>query len=89
MVHAQTFHHLQVAVECARITIEVLSVIELRRVHEDADDDNVILFAASLDKRFMPAVERSHGGHKTDTTPIERAPPFQPCGRGVPDFDQE
>ena len=52
--------------ECPRITFQVLRVIELCRVEEDADYGNVVLLHTSANERSVPFVQSAHGRHKSD-----------------------
>ena len=54
----------EVAVEVARVGVQVGAVVELRRVHEDADRRVVALGTAGAHQREVAGVQGAHGGHQ-------------------------
>ena len=64
----------EVAVEVARVLVEVLVRAELQRVHEDRDDDRVGELARPLDEGEVPVVQGAQGRHERDRPPLERRP---------------
>ena len=82
IVRAEAFEKGQIVLQCARISIEILRVVELRGIHEDAGHDDFILAAATLDQRGMPPMERTHSGNEADAAPGDGFPPLKPgCDR--------
>jgi hypothetical protein len=57
----------RVALLVARVAVEVLGGPELRRVHEQARDNDVVLFAGGGEQRQVPGVERTH--RRDETSP--------------------
>src|SRR4029453_16808750 len=63
---------LEVRVQRARIALEVIFAIELKRVDEDADNDGVAALARSLNQPSVTPMQRAHGRHEPD--PLAGAP---------------
>ena len=59
----------RVALEVARVRVEIGRLRELRRVDEDARDDEVALGAGGAEERGVPLVERAHRRHEADRRP--------------------
>jgi hypothetical protein len=57
---------LHVALERARIAIEVAAGIELQAVHEDGRDDALAVPVRELHQREVSRVQVAHGGHERD-----------------------
>jgi hypothetical protein len=52
--------HVEIRLERSGIRREIVRAIELQRVDEDADNDNVAFAPSELDKLAMTRVQRSH-----------------------------
>ena len=50
----------------ARVGGEIVGGVELRRVDEQADDDDVVLGPRGAEQRDVPGVERAHRRHEAD-----------------------
>ena len=57
---------LAVAVEVARVALEVLGRAELRGVHEVGHDDAVILGGGAHNQALVALVQVTHGGDEAD-----------------------
>ena len=62
----------EVALLVARIASEIGVVAELRRVHEEAHDDGLVLGAGRAQERQMALVERAHRRHEPDRAGAQR-----------------
>src|SRR4029077_697699 len=58
--------HLGIRFQRSWVLVQVVFTIELERVDEDADDDDVALGAGEIDQPLMPFMERTHRWHKPD-----------------------
>ncbi len=65
-VGARRCGQLAVAGLVAGVAVEVAALVELRRVHEQRDDDEIAVRARALDQREMPVVQRAHRRHEPD-----------------------
>ena len=65
-VDAQPLAESEIALQCSRISLEVLVPIELQRIDEDADDYELAVAAGLFDKPRMARVQRAHRRHQTD-----------------------
>ena len=65
-IDAGLLERAQVARLVARVAVEILAGPELRRVHEDADDDDVALGPRGVDERQMARVQRAHRRDEPD-----------------------
>ncbi len=66
-----------VGLGCAGIAHQVVLVVELRRVHEDAHHDRGVLRAGPLHQRAVSCVQGAHRRHEPDArriAPVECAP---------------
>jgi len=72
-----------VPLEVAGITAEILPGPELRRVHEEAYDDEIVLGARAPHEREVPFVEKTHRGYK----PNARAVPAGAVGAAAHRLD--
>ena len=48
------------------VVAQVVLVVELRGIHEDADDDRGVLLPRTLDERTVPRMQGSHRGYEAD-----------------------
>ena len=55
-----------VALLCAWICSQILLVVELCRVDENAHHNNIVLLAGTVDKRLVSSMQRTHGRNQTD-----------------------
>ena len=65
-VHAGGLRELEVALLVARIRVEIGLLVELARVDEQGDDDDLVLRARRTDQREMPVVKRTHRRNEPD-----------------------
>ena len=65
-VDAFLLRDLRVALLVARVRGEVGRVVELRRVHEERGDDDVVLRARGPEERAVAVVQRAHRRHEPD-----------------------
>ena len=65
-VDAQPLAELEIALQRSRISLEILAPIELQRIDEDADDDELAVAAGVFDEPRMARVQRAHRRHQTD-----------------------
>jgi hypothetical protein len=63
-VHTEPGAHLQIGVKGSRIAVEIVFPVELKRIHENTDDDEAALNACALDETGVSGVERSHRRHE-------------------------
>ena len=63
-----------VAVERARVAVEIFVRRELRRVHENADGDLVRALSCLAHEAEMAFMQRAHGGNQPDACAV--SPPF-------------
>jgi hypothetical protein len=56
----------EIGIQIARISLEILLTIELKRVHENCCNDYVIVKARAIKQGRVSRMQRSHGGHETD-----------------------
>ena len=69
-VDARCGSHALVVREIAGISVEVGGLAELRRVDEQARDDDVGVGARGCDQREVAVVQRSHRWHEGDRAPV-------------------
>jgi hypothetical protein len=79
----------QIIVKGARVSLEILWIIELQRIDEDTDHDEIVLLTASLHKRGVATMEGSHRRYKADAASSQSAPPVPPVGQGAPNPHHE
>src|SRR5439155_11077275 len=72
-VDAEPLAYPQVAGLVARISLEILTLAELQRVHEDRDQNEPALRARAADQRRVPVVDRTHRRDEPDS--IARSTP--------------
>ena len=65
---------LAVAVEVARVALQVLGRAELRGVHEVGHDDAVVLGGGANDQALVALVQKAHGGNEAHGQAL--APPL-------------
>ena len=58
--------HARIALLVAWVAPEILAGAELRRVDEEADDDDLVLCPGGAEERQVPLVERAHRGNEAD-----------------------
>ena len=63
-INARRRQHLCIAVERARIGVEVFVRAELRRVDKDRHDNRIRRFESRCDQCHMTGVQRAHGWHQ-------------------------
>ena len=64
-VDARLLGELRVALLVSRVAVEVLVRAELRRIHEQARNDDVVLLACRGEQRQVTGVERAHRRNET------------------------
>ena len=77
-VHLTLTQQSRVAIRIARIASEVLARPELDRVHENADDHDIVLASRELDQTQVPGMQGAHRRHEPNRSALG-APP----ARGV------
>ena len=55
-----------VALDITGILRQILFVVKLRRVHEDRNDTNIVLFHCSFDERCVPLMQGPHSGYQAN-----------------------
>lgn len=68
-IHARRFQQFQVGLLRAGIIFEILRVIELRGIDEDAHHRRVARAAALSHQRQVPCMQSAHRGHEPDRAP--------------------
>ena len=57
---------LAVAIEIARVALQILGRTKLRGVHEVGHDNAVVLGRSAHDQALVALVQKSHGGNESD-----------------------
>src|SRR5206468_11444353 len=65
-VDAQPLAEFEIALKRSWISLEILAPIELQRIDENADDDELAVAAGVFDEPRMARVQRAHRRHQTD-----------------------
>ena len=70
VVHLLGNAQIDIAREIARVVLQITVRLELGRVDEDRDHDQVADFADPTNQTQVPLVQRAHRGHETDPTAL-------------------
>src|SRR5205814_1566824 len=89
LMRSKTPQERQIALERARISLEILRIVKLRWVHENTDDDNLIFTTAAFDERRMSAVKSAHSGNESNSAAAEGSTAVQPLRQRVPHLRHE
>ena len=69
-IHAGGLEGGAILLQGAGVVGEILGLVELQGVHEDADHHLVAAAAGLIDQGEMALVQIAHGGHECDGTPF-------------------
>jgi len=69
-IHAAASTQLEVGLEDARISVEVVGALELQRVHKDGAHNDVGAAAGLVEQGGVTVVQGAHRGHKPNRGPL-------------------
>src|SRR5262249_53465056 len=84
LVSSEVCEKRQIAIECTGVSLEILWIIELRWVYEDADNDDFIFSTTLLDQGSVSPMKGSHRGNEANTAPSQGAATVKPLGHSIP-----
>ena len=65
---ARLGQHSGVTLRCARVSLQVVRIVKLRRVDKDTGHAHVVLAHTATDKAQMPRMQCAHRGHQPDAS---------------------